>query len=575
MFKNRNLIFTGLLLVVFVYGIAIGRYRIFPYQQLGYVQDLISGTDKDTGTQSYDGIEIIETSLQRLLLKEVPIEQDYSPELYNRGGAISVVDSFIYISTNRNDSKKENLVVLNTESFTRVDIEGLSVPMSYDELLSSSLMDKGTFPKFLFRVTGIYSEKGGKNQHTLYVSHNEYHEDKQCLTFSVSRVSIDFKNGNASISSEWDTFFRASPCIYPQEDKQGNLSYNGRMSGGSIINYDNNHILVSVGNFLWTGGTPDLKALSMDTSSSFGKLILLNKLNGDYSIFAKGFRNTQGLIRDAYNNIWATDHGPMGGDELNLVKQDENYGWPKVTYGIKYGNVPWPHNEAQGRHNLFTPPVYAWMPSIGISEISRLSELDKFNLWNDDLLIGSMKDKSFYRTRLDQNQQVVYSERIEIGYRIRDFSILSDESLAVLSDRGILVIIDDGGPVFEDLGPVAKARIAALNKFDMFLGESQLNFKNDLASAETIFMQKCSSCHYLKQINGVGPHLHNIFSREIGSIENFNYSTALSSSKQKWSPDLIRDFLLQNNPQFSNSIMPEVELSESEVDSIINYLRIK
>ena len=575
MFEKRNIIYTILIFAIFLYGIAIGRYQVFPYQQLSYIQDLITGTDNEAGKQNYDGVEIIETSLQRLLLKEVPIERDYSPELYNRGGAIFALDSLIYISTNRNDSKKENLVVLNKKSFTRVDIDGLSVPMNYDELLNSSLMEKGTFPIFLFRVTGIYSEKSGENQHTLYVSHNEYHPKKECITFSLSRATIQFNESINDISEDWETIFRASPCIHPIEDKQGNLSYNGRMSGGSIINYDKNHLLVSVGNFLWTGGKPDLKALSMDTSSSFGKLILLNKLNGEYSIFAKGFRNTQGLTRDTDSNIWATDHGPMGGDELNLVNQGKNYGWPKVTYGIKYGNKPWPHNEAQGRHNLFTPPMYAWVPSIGISKISRLSGFNKFNLWSGDMLIGSMKDKSFHRTRLAQTQRVAYSERIEIGYRIRDFAVLDDESLAVLSDNGILVIVDDGGPVFEDIGPVVKARIAALSKFDAFLGETQTNFKNDLASAETIFMQNCSTCHYLKEINGVGPHLQNIFTRDVGSVENFNYSTALSSSNQKWNAELLKDFLLQKDPQFSNSIMPKVDLSESEADSIVNYLYSK
>jgi len=573
MFTKRNIIYGGLLSLVFVYGIAIGRYQVFPYQQLRYVQNLITGTDKDTDTQKYGGIEILETSLQRILINEFPVEEDYSPELYNKGGALTSLDSLLYVSSNRNDRHKEDLVLLNRETFQRIEVDGLSVPMNYHELLNSPIMEIEGFPIFRFRVNGLYVEKKGNGEQTLFVTHNEYHPDRRCITFSLSRVNLSFGKSSAKISEDWETIFRASPCIYPEKDQHGYEAYSGQMSGGPIINYNESHLLVSVGNFHRDGVKH--QSLPMDTSSTFGKLILIDKKSGEHSIFAMGFRNSQGVFKDADENIWATDHGPQGGDELNLVNEGQNYGWPQVTYGINYGNRKWPLNEEQGTHDDFVKPIVAWVPSIGISKVIGLDETTKFPLWRNDLLVASLKDKSLHRVRLDEENHVAYIERMEIGHRIRDFTILEDQSLALLTDGGLLLILDDGGPVYEEIGPVAKDRIKALQRYNQFSDDSQIDDVSGDKSltAETIFIRKCSSCHNMNNINGVGPHLQNIFARDVGSVDNFNYSTALSSSNQKWSPELLKDFLLKKDPQFSNSIMPKVDLSDSEADSIIHYLR--
>jgi len=574
MFAKKNIVFTGLMLSIFIYGIAIGRYQVFPYQQLSFIQGLITGTDIDAGAQNYDGVEVIETSLQRLLLKEVPVDEDYSPELYRTGGALAPLDSVVYISSNRNDREKEQLILFNSETFRRIEAEGMSVPMNYDEFLNSSRQRGKDLALHLFRVDNIYAEKTGRNEHTLFVTHREFHPDRGCITFSLSRVGIIFGKSAAKISSEWQTIFRASPCIYPEEDQYGNLSYSGRMSGGPIINYDSEQILVSVGNFHWNGF--QLESFAMDTSNTFGKLILINKESGEHSIFAMGLRNTQGLFRDGENNIWATDHGPQGGDELNLIEEGQNYGWPQDTYGIYYGNRRMPHNQEQGRHSTYIKPRFAWMPSIGISKLIKLETPSKFHLWRNDILIGSMKDKSLYRVRLDKSNNVVYSERIEIGHRIRDLVVLADESLAILADGGLLIVIDDGGPVYEKIGPMVQTRIKALNRFERLINRSEPDFENSFkASGEFIFSRECSSCHNLTKANGVGPHLNNVMAREIGSVENFNYSTSLASTSTDWNPELFKDFLLRRDSRFNNTIMPKLDLSESDVDSIIHYLRMR
>ena len=123
-------------------------------------------------------------------------------------------------------------------------------------------------------------------------------------------------------------------------------------------------------------------------------------------------------------------------------------------------------------------------------------------------------------------------------------------------------------------GPAAEARIEALKRYDRFLDDSQIeDFRRDESlTAEAIFTRECSSCHNMNKVSEVGPHLESIVGRDVGGIENFNYSTALASSDTVWTPELLKDFLLQENTRFSNSTMPKINLSISEADSVIHYL---
>ena len=107
----------------------------------------------------------------------------------------------------------------------------------------------------------------------------------------------------------------------------------------------------------------------VEADSHIGKLVRIELTSGEVEIIAGGFRNPQGFARDADGKLWETEHGPQGGDELNLVRPGLNYGWPYVTHGIQYGNKIWPYSETQGRHDEFEKPVYAWIPAIGISNL--------------------------------------------------------------------------------------------------------------------------------------------------------------------------------------------------------------
>ncbi|HXW98020.1 MAG TPA: PQQ-dependent sugar dehydrogenase, partial [Gemmatimonadales bacterium] len=131
-----------------------------------------------------------------------------------------------------------------------------------------------------------------------------------------------------------------------------------------------------------------------------------------------GHRNPQGLFIDPNGAVWETEHGPQGGDELNLLEAGLNYGWPHVTYGTDYNKHTWPRNPVQGQHTGYTMPVYVWLPSIGTSNLIRLRG-DLFPLWKDDLIVSSLVGGEVFRIRLD-GKRVVFAEPLRIGERVRD-----------------------------------------------------------------------------------------------------------------------------------------------------------
>lgn len=172
----------------------------------------------------------------------------------------------------------------------------------------------------------------------------------------------------------------------------------------------------------------------------FGKLLRIHTDTGAAEIIARGLRNAQGLARDGDGNLWETEHGPQGGDELNLLEPHANYGWPRVSFGVGYGRRT--HRrpaERLGRHDGFARPVFAWVPSIGISSMV-VNDERFFPLWGDDLLIGSLRQRSLYRVRR-HGGRVSYVERIDVGLRIRDIAQLADGRIALLSTDGRVLFL--------------------------------------------------------------------------------------------------------------------------------------
>ena len=176
------------------------------------------------------------------------------------------------------------------------------------------------------------------------------------------------------------------------------------MAGGGIYALNSEEIVLTVGDYDFDGRNSD-PMYSQFLDVHYGKTFKVKVEDGTTDLLSLGHRNSQGITVDNFGRIWSVEHGPEGGDELNLIKAGLNYGWPKVTNGTNYGKFEWPFSKAQGRHDGFEKPIYAWIPSIGISNIEVVR--DFIDLWEQDLLITTLKTKTLFRVRT-HNERIVF-----------------------------------------------------------------------------------------------------------------------------------------------------------------------
>jgi glucose/arabinose dehydrogenase len=160
-----------------------------------------------------------------------------------------------------------------------------------------------------------------------------------------------------------------------------------------------------------------------------------------------GNRNIQGAaLHPQTGLLWSHEHGPQGGDELNLLRAGRNYGWPVVTHGVNYGTGT-RIGEGQSKPGMESP-LYVWTPSIAPSGMSFVTG-DRFAHWRGDLLIGALRGQVLLRLVLD-GEKVVREERVLQGQvgRIRDVRVGPDGLVYLLTDdaEGALLRLEPLGP---------------------------------------------------------------------------------------------------------------------------------
>jgi len=369
---------------------------------------------------------------------------------------------------------------------------------------------------FRFRVTDILVQDQGDNVRIL-AAHHYWKNDQRCY---VLRVSMTTGTQQAFLSGgsdfRWKTIFESKPCMPIEGDlRERAAPFEGNLTGGRLALVDPHTVLFTVG-FHGFDGVFAKQAYGQDPAISWGTTVLIHIDDATSETFTIGHRNEQGLYIDAKGSIWETEHGPQGGDELNLLVKGANYGWPLVSYGTDYGTLAWPMSKTQGRHDGYQEPMFAWVPSIGISNLTSVQK-DLFPIWKDDLLIGSLREESLFRMRIKENR-VIFVEPIRIGRRIRDVIEADDGRIVMWTDDAAIV----------SLKPAA--------------GNSQ----------EQLFATNCGGCH--KVMDGkahvIGPDLFGVVGREIASADGYTeYSAALKGQSGTWTEERLDRFL--TNPQLA------------------------
>ena len=183
-----------------------------------------------------------------------------------------------------------------------------------------------------------------------------------------------------------------------------------------------------------SGGYNKPSKASQDKNLIDGKIILISLADKNFSIFSLGHRVIQGLFVDK-ELVLATEHGPRGGDEINLIKEKNNYGWPIASYGEKY-NFDYelnPFYKKSHKQFGFTEPIYSYIPAIGISELTRLPN-DFSNFFENVFIITSLYGRSIFLTKFSDNfERIIFLEKIFLNERIRDIKYFTKSKYILLA----------------------------------------------------------------------------------------------------------------------------------------------
>ncbi len=220
------------------------------------------------------------------------------------------------------------------------------------------------------------------------------------------------------------------------------LSDTSRHFGSRITFDEEEHIYFSIGD-------RGIRANAQDLSTHAGSIIRLN-LDGSIpndnpfineqnrlsEIYSYGHRNPQGLFYDKFNKkLWSIEHGPRGGDEINLIQKGANYGWPTISYGKEYWN---PMHVGEGTHKEgMTQPKKVYIPSIAPSSLIVYSG-DKFLKWKGNIFSGALKLRHLNRIVMNEYDEVIIEERLlqDLGERIRNVIQSPKEDLYISTDSG-------------------------------------------------------------------------------------------------------------------------------------------
>lgn len=267
-----------------------------------------------------------------------------------------------------------------------------------------------------------------ENNRYVYLTYASGNDDANRIT--VGRGVLD-----GLVLSDFEEIFRVS------DDKSGDQHFGSRI----VWLPDGTFLLATAdgGNYIrFRGGW--IREQAQNTGTHLGKVLRLTETgdapednpfvgNDEYlpEIWSLGHRNIQGMVRDPKSGrIWANEHGSRGGDELNLLEEGENYGWPVVTYSREYH-----YTKISSETSMpgMVDPKVVWTPAQAPSGLAIYTG-DHFPDWKEDLFSGGLVGEQVRRIMLD-GENVVGEESLTIGQRVRDVRQGPDGYLYILTDR--------------------------------------------------------------------------------------------------------------------------------------------
>ena len=407
---------------------------IFPYKLISQQQQVIS-KQQQTINLTYSNLELSDKkkNIPILTLKKTEkLFDDITIDKYKLISGFYAGINLPFPGSGYIDFYEDNIIVLSSRGVLafKKDIEDpkenfQQIKNNINEFIGTNQFKKNRW--FSLKDILIFKDK-------IFISYTEEIK-KDCWNTSIIYGDMNYENINLK------RLIFSKDCVHSSNniDKE----FHGNQSGGKIISFDNNHILLSVGDYR-------SRHLAQNVKSINGKIIKINIDNGNYQIISMGHRNPQGLFYDEENNfILETEHGPQGGDEINLIEiskinkdKIQNYGWAISSAGEHYGGKSEENKTKYKKYPLFEShseygfiePLISFVPSIGISEIVKAGK--------NRYVVSSMPDKSLYFFELNKQKQIINLNRVQVFERVRDLRFNNNKLYLFMEDTASIGVIN-------------------------------------------------------------------------------------------------------------------------------------
>jgi hypothetical protein len=497
--------------------IIINYLRTIAYSQEGMIKKSRSFTEEiNTDAE----ISIIKTSRVPIQQKELKI-----PNFANGVGAITKIGNLILIQ----------------------DSIGVFMCFQKNKFINiSGKIDNGISKYLRF-------QKAGYDTDSLRYHSLEFDEKLNLLIISLTRyvgakqnkltiVTVPIKNQSDCQSLKIN--FEDTEIIYESDPVPSTAK--SHAGGGRMILDKKQNIYFSVGYSGIDYVNPDFPTSPQRKDNSFGKIFSYNLVNKTLQLLSIGHRNVQGLSLNLNGDLYSSEHGPQGGDEVNKISLNGNYGFPYHTYGTNYNSYKWKFDQYLKDNPLnYNDPTFAFVPSIAPSAMTFINGF--FEYWESDLLLTSLKAQTVYRMKL-KDDKVLFVEPIWVGKRIRDIIQVNKNLIYILTEDGSLISW----------------------QVERTLYETDYTSTGYLAQPE---LGPCAVCHaFDNSVSEYAPNLHKIFNRVSGTSNYENYSDWFKDNKIIWNKENLTNFILNPSEFAPGTTMPKISLGKTNVKKIVDTL---
>lgn len=384
----------------FVYGVALNKYRIWPFEFVRSTWNKVEHQVAMRALESEDqkfGNVVPDKFFDRFI---------FTSDIFVPFDVLNNFEAEVQHVENFNATKLAYFNYRNNEitAYNQTNVKILGDLVDKDEFVFAEKGSRAGGLKSLFEVNGDYIG--------FVALLNQQSGCAYAVLLNITR------------SVEISRF----PCVPDAEE----IDFNG-IGGGYVWDAELARLYLAVG--VPTHSSQIIRQLAQDSSVPYGKVVSfeqgqLTRTDGKWDIVTLGHRNPQSMA-EIDGDIYQVEHGPRGGDEINRIEQDRNFGWPDVSMGSHYDNAYIAKADSQG--TIVTPPIYSFLPSIGISSITKCPQVyAEYYEPYTCALVASMRRGSLFFVLFDRERESVQSiEELHIGPRIRKL-VVADEDMLIL-----------------------------------------------------------------------------------------------------------------------------------------------